>query len=215
MKKFFYYIVLICSIIFGLTAILIEFDLLDYSLSVSLILNVLAVVLAFIHYKSHSESLKISYERWYILYGYLLYLILLASLLFIDGSFLRDIVYTEGFFDYAKDHLNLIPFRTILLYIRGTLNGVLLLSDLVVNLLGNIVAFMPFGFFLPKLFPVFRQKKAFILSMIGIIGVIEIMQFVLRTGVCDIDDLLLNLLGAYLVFVLIQKRSLLQTKKDA
>lgn len=206
MKKYFYYIFLICSIIFGLTAIFIEFNLLDYSLCVSLILNVLAVVLAFIHYKSLSESSRISYERWYILYGFILYLILLSSLLFIDGSFLRDIVYTDGFFAYAKDHLNLIPFRTILLYIRGTLNGVLLFSDLVVNLLGNIIAFMPFGFFLPKLFPTFRQKKVFILSMIGIIGAIEIMQFVLHTGVCDIDDLILNLLGAYIFYSFLMKR---------
>ena len=215
MKKNFYSIVLICSILFGLTAISIEFDLLDYSLSVSLFLNVLAVVLAFLHYKSLSASLKNSYERWYILYGFILYLILLSSLLFIDASFLRDIVYTEGFFAYAKDHLNLIPFRTILLYIRGTLSGALLVSDLVVNLFGNIVAFMPFGFFLPKLFPDLRQKKSYILTMIGIVGAIEIMQFVLRTGVCDIDDLLLNLLGAYLVFKFLNKRLYLVNKKDA
>ena len=180
-----------------------------------MILNVLAVVLAFLHYKSLSASLKNSYERWYILYGFILYLILLSSLLFIDGSFLRDIVYTEGFLAYAKDHLNLIPLRTILLYIRGTLSGALLFSDLVVNLFGNIAAFMPFGFFLPKLFPNLRQKKNFILTMIGIIGAIEIMQFVLRTGVCDIDDLLLNLFGAYLVFKFLNKRLYLANKKDA
>lgn len=215
MKKNFYYIVLICSILFGIAAVLIEFDLLDYSLGTSLILNLFAVLLAFIHYKSLSVTLKISYERWYILYGFILYLILLSSLLFIDASFLRDIVYTEGFFAYAKDHLNLIPFRTILLYIRGTLSGALLFSDLIVNLFGNIVAFMPFGFFLPKFFPSLRQKKNFILSMIGIIGAIEIMQFVLRTGVCDIDDLLLNLLGAYLVFKFFNNRLYMANKKDA
>ena len=215
MKKIVNWIILICSIVSGLVAVCIEFDMLDYSLRISLIFNVLALLLAFIHYRSLSESLKSSYEQWYILFGFVLYLILLSSLLFIDRSFLRDVVYTEGFFAYAKDHLNLIPFRTILLYIRGTLSGALVFSDLVVNLFGNIAAFMPFGFFLPKLFPDLRQKKSFILTMIGIIGAIEIMQFVLRTGVCDIDDLLLNLLGAYLVFKFLNKRLYLANKKDA
>ena len=61
---------------------------------------------------------------------------------------------------------------------------------------GNIVWFVPLGFYL-VFFRKFRVRRAvlygFLLSLF-----IEVMQFVLGTGVSEVDDLLLNSLGSAL-----------------
>lgn len=61
---------------------------------------------------------------------------------------------------------------------------------------GNIVWFVPFGFYL-AFFEELRMRRVilygFLLSVF-----IEVMQFVLGTGVSEVDDLLLNTLGSAL-----------------
>lgn len=71
-------------------------------------------------------------------------------------------------------------------------------TTVLLNLLGNVAAFMPFGFFLPlvtahrtKFFKVFLSSFALSLA-------IELIQLVSRVGSCDVDDLILNTLGGVL-----------------
>ena len=67
------------------------------------------------------------------------------------------------------------------------------ISRFIYLFVGNLVWFMPFGFFL-----VFYKKKSFwktvffgfLLSLF-----IEVMQYILGTGVSEVDDLILNTLG--------------------
>ncbi len=70
------------------------------------------------------------------------------------------------------------------------------------NVIGNIVLFVPAGFFLLCLFPNVRvwsfKKYTFIMAAV-IIG-IELFQLFFMCGHCDIDDLILNLSGACLGF---------------
>ena len=67
-----------------------------------------------------------------------------------------------------------------------------------VNIAGNIVAFVPFGFLLPL---VSERKihtgKAFYYSFLLSLCV-ESIQLVSRTGAFDVDDLLLNTVGGVL-----------------
>lgn len=70
------------------------------------------------------------------------------------------------------------------------------------NIVGNVLAFMPFGFFLPRLF----EKCKVVFTTVGYsflfsLGV-ETIQFIFRVGCFDIDDLLLNTIGGLLGFVL-------------
>ena len=100
--------------------------------------------------------------------------------------------------DYLQTHLNLIPFRTIRLFARLLVPPVrpYLVRIALRNLLGNIFLFTPLGLFLPTLFP---QLRKFLLSLAAvaiIITCVELTQLILMVGTCDIDDLLLNLLGA-------------------
>ncbi|OUP17435.1 VanZ family protein [Lactobacillus johnsonii] len=75
------------------------------------------------------------------------------------------------------------------------------LLDFFYNSLGNVLWFIPFGF----LFPTVIQKK----SMVGTIlaggclsVIIESLQFVLETGVSDIDDVFFNVCGTIIGFIL-------------
>lgn len=94
---------------------------------------------------------------------------------------------------------NFIPFKTILCYL--TQRASVRISKL--NLIGNIAAFIPLGFLSPFLFPIKIDKIYKIITISFIISFIfEIIQLITGIGVFDIDDLILNILGAILGFVL-------------
>jgi len=100
------------------------------------------------------------------------------------------VVHTEG-----PLHYNLVPLRTVFLYFD--LGNELSLSSRMVNLLGNVVVFIPFGFLTPLL----RSSRIPLLKIslyaIPCILLLECLQMLLHVGSFDIDDLLLNLIGVW------------------
>jgi len=66
------------------------------------------------------------------------------------------------------------------------------------NLLGNIILFMPFGAFGDALSGTPANKFRVITAAFVFSLCIELLQLVFRIGVFDADDILLNTLGAYL-----------------
>lgn len=74
--------------------------------------------------------------------------------------------------------------------------------DFVYNSFGNIICFLPFGFLAPI---VFSKKQTFLRVLFaGIIFsiFIEAMQFLLATGISDIDDVFFNSCGAVVGYLL-------------
>lgn len=70
------------------------------------------------------------------------------------------------------------------------------------NLAGNVFLFVPYGFFLPYFSEKCRKYgKTLLFSALGI-TVIELTQLMTRRGICDVDDLILNLIGISLGFAL-------------
>ncbi len=67
-----------------------------------------------------------------------------------------------------------------------------------VNLLGNVAVFIPFGLFLPLLFQRERGFFLFLITTTLVICLIELAQLLTRRGALDIDDLILNVPGACL-----------------
>lgn len=58
-----------------------------------------------------------------------------------------------------------------------------------INIIGNLIAFAPFWFFVPLLLQnKIKNIKSFILFMIGIVFLAEGLQFFLRVGQADIDE---------------------------
>ena len=146
-----------------------------------------------------SKFLKNNKPMKIYLYGiFIIYIITLIQLTLFDSDYGRGGL---NIFDWSKENLevylennNLIPFKTISLYISR--------QDRVaiINLLGNLIAFAPMGIFLPLLFKKQNKLKNFILTNIAIILAIESLQFLSLSGHFDIDDLILNLLGALIIY---------------
>jgi glycopeptide antibiotics resistance protein len=65
------------------------------------------------------------------------------------------------------------------------------------NLLGNIILFMPFGFLTDALSGTPANKFSVIIAAFFFSLSIELLQLIFRIGVYDADDILLNTLGAY------------------
>ena len=104
--------------------------------------------------------------------------------------------------EFALYNMNLIPFRTIIGYVKELFNQNMNLSIPVTNLLGNLLLFLPMGVYLPVMFKKMDAGKKFFLVMLLIILLVEIIQIVTKSGAFDIDDLILNLSGAMLGFAI-------------
>lgn len=77
-----------------------------------------------------------------------------------------------------------------------------------INLAGNVVMFVPLGFFLPALCTKLRKFLRSIFSAAGIVVTVELTQLFTLAGHCDVDDLILNMAGAavgYGIFRLFSK----------
>lgn len=85
---------------------------------------------------------------------------------------------------------NFVPFKTILPYLFGH-KGLIIAG---VNLVGNIVILVPVGFLLPFVYPKITWTESLAAAVVTGLG-IEVMQVVLRVGIFDIDDVILNALG--------------------
>ncbi len=98
---------------------------------------------------------------------------------------------------------NFVPFSTILLYLLGG-EGLLIAGF---NLVGNVILLVPMGFLVPFVYRDMTWKKSVVLAIAtGLI--IEVMQAVLRVGIFDIDDVILNAVGVmvgYFMLVLLAK----------
>lgn len=93
---------------------------------------------------------------------------------------------------------NLIPFKTIAEYI---LHFNQFNTDIVIiNIFGNIGIFMPIQYFILKIFKLKKFKHIFLIDII-LIFIVEFLQFITHTGIFDVDDMLLNLLGMVLIYM--------------
>lgn len=86
-----------------------------------------------------------------------------------------------------------------------------------INLLGNVVCFMPFGFLLPTI----SKKKALnnFLSVTILAAafsmLIETAQLITKVGAFDVDDIILNTLGGLLGYVIFKMtKAAIGSKKE-
>ena len=104
-------------------------------------------------------------------------------------------------------NLNLQPGAEIERFLR-VWNDPLYHRAAVVNLVGNVVMFIPLGFGLPWANAPLRRFWKTLLVSAGIIILVETIQLITLLGHCDVDDLILNLIGVsagYLLYFLFYK----------
>ena len=123
------------------------------------------------------------------LFLYITYMVALIYMLFLSDG--RDVMSTYRY--------NLEPFKEIERFIRY--RHVVGYEALLINVVGNVVAFMPFGFFMPHIatkktdfFKVFFHTFMFTL-------LVESVQLVTKLGRFDIDDIILNTIGGVLGYI--------------
>lgn len=135
---------------------------------------------------------------------FIIYLVLLVTLTLFDPIWgrtgINNIIDTNSFKYYIDNALNIVPFKTISLYIKNLSYNALTTKNIVYNLLGNFVCMMPFALFLPLLFKCERKFLRFCETILCITVSVELIQFITTSGTCDIDDVILNAGGAILFF---------------
>lgn len=103
----------------------------------------------------------------------------------------------------SYETINLIPFDTIRFYLLGNVDYLIAFY----NLGANIVLFIPFGLYYRYINKKPSIKQILTLTICSI-STIEELQFITKKGSLDIDDLLLNVLGVclgYIIHPLFQK----------
>ena len=97
--------------------------------------------------------------------------------------------------------INLIPFKSI----KDTFNNSIYYITII--FFGNLIIFMPFEYF----FIEFTKNKKItinILFILGLVIMIELIQYILKVGIFDIDDIILDSLGMFIFYLLYTKKHL-------
>lgn len=141
---------------------------------------------------------------------FVLYLLLILYFTLFDYTFGRNIFNIfnwsiTNFSEYAESSLNVVPFGTVKLMINGLISGNITIKYFTINILGNFFLLSPLGYFLPKLYSNVNKFWKFLLTTAGISLLIEILQLIFFTGSCDIDDFILNVLGAVVFYWIFNK----------
>ncbi|MBR1633749.1 MAG: VanZ family protein [Lachnospiraceae bacterium] len=122
----------------------------------------------------------------------IIYLALLSYGLFFAESFGRTIEHGS---------YNIQPFREIGRYIEYA--DMFSWQIVAVNLLGNILVFLPFGFLIPSLLPANDKKHPLAITGLSLLfsAVVEVLQYLTAVGAADVDDVILNTIGGFLGYL--------------
>ncbi|MGP4065980.1 VanZ family protein [Oceanobacillus sp. M65] len=128
--------------------------------------------------------------------SFVIYLIALTMLLFLRN---RGYMWADlSLIEYIKSSSNVVPFKTINTYFQAIFDGSMNLDIPIKNLGGNIFMFLPMGIYMPFYITKLTRVSTFTTFMIVLLFLIETLQLLTRTGSFDIDDFILNMLGALL-----------------
>lgn len=74
----------------------------------------------------------------------------------------------------------------------------------IINLFGNVICFMPFGFLIPTLSKnrILNNIVSVTIFAMAFSMLIETAQLVTKVGAFDVDDIILNTLGGFLGYVI-------------
>ena len=143
----------------------------------------------------------------------LIFKILITILIIYYCSFLCAVLFLDDYFFSRSNTIwvNKIPFKTIKNFYRNMRYN----NDLraFANLLGNAILFAPMGFLLPMLSKIFRKTYFFVPFITLIIAGCEYLQYYYKIGTADIDDIILNVIGAFICFLLFKFITFLAKEK--
>ncbi len=124
---------------------------------------------------------------------FIIYCVIMLWLLYGRTPFDIEVSY----WTQIKINIRPVPFHTIahFVHLLNDKSNQLIWVDAIINLGGNIANFIPLGIFLPFFWKKLQSLKWFLLCFSSIIIIIEVTQLFTLRGICDIDDLILNVFG--------------------
>lgn len=166
------------------------------------------------------KNKRINIAREIILFIFFVYFLFLLLLTIFKGG---RIEFSNQFNSFMyREHgllgiINIVPIKETINTFMHSETG---MRNSLRNLIGNILVFMPLGFFIPLLFDKFNNlKKVLKVGCLSSLA-IELSQLFVGSNVCDIDDVIYNTLGAlagficYKTFETIIKKVNLKNKLD-
>lgn len=164
-----------------------------------LIVPIWILIRIFINIKNKNFSFK----REFILSIFFIYILLLIS-----KTFFPFTIRSENY--WSRRAINLTPaIETIKMFNDAFSGGRnYLIKHAFINVLGNLILLAPLSFFIALLRKKFRSFKHNILFCFIVSFSIEFLQFFTDMRTTDIDDLILNTLGAiigFYIFKLLEK----------
>ena len=158
--------------------------------------------------KSKDIQEKSKIRNFWLKALFTIYCLLLITILFLNNE------YRMGGFQnistFSREHFetsNIIPFATIIGYVSGMVSNDINTGIVIINLVTNLLLFAPMGFFIPMLFQdKIKNTKQFLIIIIILTFLVEIIQFITYRGSTDIDDIILNTIGASIVYMLMKTR---------
>ena len=158
--------------------------------------------------KSKDAQEKSEIRNFWLKALFIIYCLLLITILFLNNE------YRMGGFQnintFSKEHFetsNLIPFATIIEYVIGVISNDINTSIVIINFATNLLLFAPMGFFIPVLFQNrIKNIKQFVIMIIILTLIVEILQFITYRGSTDIDDIILNTIGAVIMYMIMRTK---------
>ena len=158
--------------------------------------------------KSKDIQEKSKIRNFWLKALFIIYCLLLITILFLNNE------YRMGGFQnistFSREHFetsNIIPFATIIGYVSGMVSNDINTGIVIINLVTNLLLFAPMGFFIPMLFQdKIKNTKQFLIIIIILTFLVEIIQFITYRGSTDIDDIILNTIGASIVYILMKTK---------
>jgi len=154
-------------------------------------------------------SKKKAYNRHpFMRFVFLVYLAAMLWLLFGRSRWnSQDMSYEE----MLRTNVNFTPFLTIRNYWQVVFHRTndAYYSHCLINLLGNVLLFIPAGWMIPGIWSGHRNFFQFFASCLAAILIIELTQLLTGLGSFDIDDVILNMSGlllGYLAYILTHLR---------
>lgn len=141
-----------------------------------------------------------------VLAAWVLYTIALVYVLFISRF---GATYAITYRQWLSQCYNLIPGRALYDYFSAPYQADVVLRRVILNYIGNLMLFVPWG----VLFAIGNITfKKFAIYAVIVIVTVELLQYLTMLGSFDIEDVILNVIGTIMGFLMVRQ---IKSKKAA
>ena len=133
------------------------------------------------------------------------YILLVAYFIFLLSTIFYTKLFCGNTFPEKNLFYNIKPFSSIIEAIYLVLSKTQNFTYFIDYVILDFILFLPLSLLLPILFPKKITTRNFIIICLLISLIKELLQLIFNTGIFDVDDIILNVFGAYLFFLVFKR----------